>query len=125
MGDIIVGLAIIVILFFAIRSTKKHFKGEGGCCGGGCSECGEKTKKKQLKGEKVAVKVLAVEGMHCDHCKSSVEKSLNEIDGAVAKVNLGKKTATVTLGRMISDEELKKAVEDAGFQVVDIELKEV
>ncbi len=33
MGNIIVIVVIVVIAFFAVRSSMKHFKGEGGCCG--------------------------------------------------------------------------------------------
>lgn len=35
MTDIIVILVIAVFVLLGIRSTIKHFKGEGACCGGG------------------------------------------------------------------------------------------
>lgn len=38
-------------------------------------------------------KIIAVEGMHCQHCQASVEKALSQIDGVEsAKVDLAKKT---------------------------------
>lgn len=115
---IIVGILLVVIVL-ALYSSRKHFKGEGGCCGGG----GEvKTKKKKLSEPVVAVKVIHIEGMHCEHCKNRVERQINELDGAAARVDLKKKTAVVSMSREISDEELKAAVEAGDYQVTGIEL---
>lgn len=119
MGNLIVIAVLLVIAFFAVKSTTKHFKGEGSCCGGGCSDCeGAKPKNKKLEGEKIAERVLRIEGMHCEHCKNAVEQEINKIDGAAAKVNLRKNTAVVSMEREIADEELIAAVERAGFKVV-------
>lgn len=120
MGNIIIILLIVVIAFLAVLSTVKHFKGEGGCCGGG-SEL--KPLKKKLSKPIIAEKTVSIEGMHCDHCKSSVEKNINMIDGAAAKVNLKRNSAVVSMERMITDDEIISAVENAGFKVTKIELK--
>ena len=85
MKNIIIFLVIAVILIFAIRSSIKHFKGESSCCGGNGNS---KLKKKKLQGPKTAEKIIYIEGMHCEHCKQNVEQRINEINGAVAKVNL-------------------------------------
>lgn len=120
MGNIIIILLIVVIAFLAVLSTVKHFKGEGGCCGGG----GElKPLKKKLSKPIIAEKTVSIEGMHCDHCKSSVEKNINMIDGAAAKVNLKRNSAVVSMESMITDDEIISAVENAGFKVTKIELK--
>ncbi len=69
-------------------------------------------------------KILTVNGMQCEHCKASVEKALSQVEGvSSAKVDLNKKTATVVLGGSVSDEALKNAVAQAGFEVVSIEEK--
>ena len=66
-------------------------------------------------------KILTVEGMHCEHCKASVEKALSAVAGASsAKVDLGKKTATVSLSGDVSDAALTEAVAATGFQVTGI-----
>ncbi|MBU5488854.1 heavy-metal-associated domain-containing protein [Clostridium sp. MSJ-8] len=122
MGNVIIIIVLCVALFFAIRSSLKHFKGEGGCCGGGPDI---KPEKKKLENQKIAEKVISIEGMHCDHCKNTVERYINDIEGAVAKVNLRKNIAVVSMDRKISDEELKLAVEKAGFKVINIENKEI
>lgn len=119
MGTVIVVVILIVIALFAARSSLSHFRGEGGCCGGGAVP--KQTKK--LDGEKVAEKIVHIEGMHCKNCKNTVEKKLNEMDGVVAYVSLKKKQAVVAMNRMVSDEELKAVVEGADFQVTGIEIK--
>ncbi len=43
MGNIIVILIIGLIAFFAVKSSLKHFRGQGGCCGD-CCRCGQKHK---------------------------------------------------------------------------------
>lgn len=35
MADSIILLFVLVIIIFAVKGSIKHFKGEGGCCGGG------------------------------------------------------------------------------------------
>jgi heavy metal translocating P-type ATPase len=65
-------------------------------------------------------KTLSVEGMSCAHCSARVEKALNAIDGVEASVNLSEKTAVVNLSKEVSDEALKKAVDDAGYEVTGI-----
>ena len=55
MGNYIVGAALLVAVLLALRSSLKHFRGEGGCCGGG----GEpKPERKKLQGPIVAEKVI-------------------------------------------------------------------
>ena len=62
-------------------------------------------------------KIIAVEGMHCAHCKMSVEKALAAVEGvSSAAVDLKKKTAVVTLSAPVEDQFLRDAVEKAGFQ---------
>ena len=62
-------------------------------------------------------KKLTVEGMSCSHCSGRVEKALNALEGVSASVDLERKTASVTLSAPVDDAVLKKAVEDAGYEV--------
>lgn len=119
MGTAIILIVILAVVLVAVRSSMKHMKGEGGCCGGGGDE--EVVETKVLKGEKIGEKIIHIEGMHCDHCKNSVEKSINEIDGAVAKVNLKKNIAVVSMDREVPEDDLEFAVRRVGFKVVSIE----
>ena len=63
-------------------------------------------------------KTLKIEGMTCGHCSARVEKALNALDGVEAKVDLAAKTAQLNLTSVISDEIIKKAVTDAGYEVL-------
>ncbi len=117
MGNIIIIAALAVIIFFAVRGTIKHTKGEGGCCGGSGAGI---TETKELSGKVTAVKIIEIEGMHCENCKNSVERSINKIEGAVGKVNLKKNICEVSMDREISDETLRIAVERLDFKVMSI-----
>lgn len=115
--NIVVVVILIIVIGLAIRSSLKHFKGQGSCCGGGDKTIVEK---KVLDAPKLGEKEILIEGMHCENCKSSVERAVNSIDGAVCKVNLKKKTAWVEYCREISEDELKAAIEKRGYEVKEI-----
>lgn len=73
------------------------------------------------KGEiKAMKKKIQIEGMSCGHCSAHVEKALNGIEGVSATVDLEAKTAYAEITGEVSDDVLKKAVEDAGYEVVGI-----
>lgn len=62
--------------------------------------------------------ILKVEGMTCNHCKMRTEKALHGVSGvASVKVDLAAKEAVVTGDAERA--ELIKAVEDAGYTVVE------
>ncbi|WP_328812915.1 CopZ family metallochaperone [Paradesulfitobacterium ferrireducens] len=63
------------------------------------------------------ITVLKVEGMTCMHCKMSVERALNSVEGVEsANVDLMRKEAVV-IGSAAKDV-LAQAVEEAGYSVV-------
>ena len=66
-------------------------------------------------------RTIFINGMMCGHCTAHVEKSLNAIDGVSAKAFLAEKKAVLTLTADVSDEVLKNAVIEAGYEVVSIE----
>ena len=69
-------------------------------------------------------KIVKVDGMNCSHCQAKVESALSALDGvSEAKVNLKKKIAVVTLEKEVNDDTLLKAVNDAGFTGVSVEIK--
>ena len=72
------------------------------------------------KGSELMTKTMVIEGMMCAHCQAHVEKALNALDGVSATVNLEAKTATVSLDAPVSDDVLKNAVVQAGYEVVSI-----
>ena len=65
-------------------------------------------------------KIIEINGMSCGHCQARVEKVLNAIEGVDAKVELKKNRAVVTISKEVSDETMKEAVTEAGYEVVSI-----
>ncbi len=75
-----------------------------------------------VKEDNAMKKTLHVEGMMCCHCEARVKKALEAlpaVDAAVVSHEAG--TAIVTLNAVVSDTDLKKAVEDQDYKVTDIE----
>lgn len=114
MENFIIIAIIVILLLVGINSARKHFKGQGGCCGGGNTY----VSKKKLKNV-IAKKTFIVEGMTCENCKARVERYINDMDGVVGKVNLKKKELLVSMEREVSDEEIKAAIGKAGYTVVE------
>lgn len=69
----------------------------------------------------IGQKRVLIEGMTCEHCKNRVENALNRLEGVSAKVNLKKKTAVVSMEKEVEDMQLQKAVEQAGYKVIQIQ----
>ena len=69
---------------------------------------------------KMIEKTMVIEGMMCAHCTGRVHKALNEIEGVTVTVSLDEKSAFLKLSKDVSDEVLKKAVTEAGYQVISI-----
>ena len=111
--------ALIVLVFLvALAKGLRHFRGEGGCCGGSVSP---PPTQKESRGPAIARRRLHIEGMSCMHCVNHVTQALNALNGVTAQVHLTPPVAVVTLETEVSDETLCKAVTDAGFQVVSVE----
>ncbi len=72
------------------------------------------------KEEENMTRTMTIEGMMCTHCSGRVEQVLNAMEGVSATVDLHGKTATVTCDASVTDEALRKTVEDAGYQVISI-----
>lgn len=117
---IIIGV-IAVIVIIAVISSVKHFKGEGGCCGGGSSY---KPKKKKLSGIRYQ-KTFKIDGMHCEHCKNRVEEIINDIPGIAGKVDLKKGELVVSYAKDVDDDILKSCLEIAGYSIESIKKNQI
>lgn len=83
------------------------------------NEKGYKDKEGKKEEDFMEHKTLTIEGMSCQHCVGRVEKALNDLDGVKATVTLEPGEAKVE-GANLSEDVLKKAVEDAGYTVVSV-----
>lgn len=69
----------------------------------------------------MATKNLSIEGMMCDHCVMHVTKALEGVEGVSdVKVSLEGKSATLEAAPSVTDEQLKAAVADAGYEVTNV-----
>ncbi len=74
------------------------------------------------KEDMVMTKTMKIEGMMCKHCEARVKKTLEklvEVEEVVVSHEAG--TAVVTLNAELSDDVLKKVIEDQDYEVLGIE----
>ena len=82
----------------------------------------KKIKQKKTMEEKEMEKKMEIKGMMCGHCEARVKKTLEalpEVTEAIVSHVDG--TAIVRLSDEISDDVLKKAVEDQDYEVTSIQ----
>jgi len=67
-------------------------------------------------------KRIIIEGMSCQHCVRHVKDALSEINGVTnIDVSLENKNAILEASGDVSDEVIKEAVEEVGYEVLGIE----
>ena len=68
------------------------------------------------RAERKETRTLQIGGMHCASCVARVEKALDSVEGVnSASVNLATEKATVEVGSQVAFDELRQAVEAAGY----------
>jgi copper chaperone len=68
--------------------------------------------------ESPVVTVYPVSGMSCGHCASAVTRELSAIDGVTGvQVDLGAKKVTVGSTRPLTGDEVRAAVDEAGYEL--------
>ena len=88
---------------------------------GGRDHKARETKKRQTQEDSLE-KTIHVEGMMCGHCENAVKTALEELEGvASAEADHEKGIARVVLKKEVPNAILKKAVEDEGYKVTNIE----
>lgn len=74
-----------------------------------------------MKGENKMKKTMMIEGMMCQNCVKHVFNALSKVEGVDSvEVDLDGKKAEVALKDEVSDDVLKEAVTEAGYEVLDI-----
>lgn len=80
-----------------------------------------KIKYKSKKDDNAMTKTMKIDGMMCSHCEGRVKQSLEGLaQVSQAEVSHKKGTAIVTLTAEVSNDVLKKTVEDQGYTVISI-----
>lgn len=80
-----------------------------------------KIKYKSKKDDNAMTKTMKIDGMMCSHCEGRVKQCLEGLSQvSAADVSHEKGTAVVTLTAEVSNDVLKKTVEDQGYNVISI-----
>lgn len=68
-------------------------------------------------------KKITIEGMSCGHCVKRVKDALLELEGIIsADIDLDTQTAVIDSTGEVSDEKIKFALDDVGYEVISIEI---
>ena len=144
MGNILVAVILIALLIPAVKSSIKHFKGKGGCCGGSagcenCSACSPNTACSRTDGNcssaaasspkpaplspensesspnaHFPLRTFSVTGMSCAACSARVEKAVRAVPG-VESVSVSLLTNSMGISGSAPDKEIIAAVKKAGY----------
>lgn len=81
----------------------------------------QRLSRKEAEKENAMTKTMKIEGMMCCHCEMTVKKALETLDGVtLAEVSHENGEAVVTLSEDVTDELLKKTVEDKDYKVLSV-----
>ena len=113
-------------MYDAGRDKKRRKKGSTTGNGSRSANTGSATavqpeENQKEKENKDMEKTMEIKGMMCGHCEARVKKALEalpEVTEAIVSHEAG--TAVVKLSAAVSDDALKKAVEDQDYEVTDI-----
>nr|WP_296958140.1 heavy metal translocating P-type ATPase [uncultured Mediterraneibacter sp.] len=101
---------------------KKRKRSDSGNTGSDKKEMTLESQNEKNQEDATMTKTMKIEGMMCGHCEAAVKKALEALDQvASAEVSHEAGTAVVTLSGEISDDVLKKTVEDKDYTVTGIE----
>ena len=127
-------LSSLFVVFNALRllrfKNKRHSRNLSSSSDGGNDRTGgdggnlQSDKNNNPEDNQYMKTIINIEGMSCEHCAKHVETALSTVHGVVsADVKLKKNLAVARSREPLSEEEIKKAVEDAGYKVTSIEVK--
>lgn len=69
-------------------------------------------------------KKILIDGMSCANCVNHVTNALEELSGVTkVTVDLDTKTALIETSGVVKDNDIKSAIDDAGYEVVGIEVQ--
>ena len=97
---VLLALAVAVGIWYTVR----HFKGKGGCCGGG----GYRPRKKKLS-QVIGQKTFRV------------EEAVNDLHGVACRADWKKGLLTVSYAEAVENDRIKEKVERAGYHVTEIQ----
>ena len=120
-GAAAMSLSSLFVVGNALRL--RNFKAGNHEEAGASQTINEQNMKKEIKKEETKMtKTMTIEGMMCAHCTGRVQKALEEIPGVTGVVmNLEEKSAKFEAAEQVTEDALRAAVTDAGYEVVEIQ----
>ncbi len=116
LGAAAMSLSSFCVVMNALRLNLCKFGTRKKCDGESCTV----TKQINIKEIKLMKTTVKIEGMMCPHCEAHAKKALEALDGVVsATASHTEKCAVIESEEEISIDLIKKAVEDAGYKVID------
>lgn len=114
MGTFIVVAVLVIAIVFALKNSIGHFQGAGGCCGGH-----EKVEKKRLSSV-VDQRQVTISGIHCQNCEKKIKNKINQQSHLLCHRISHHKIAYIKSDQEIDDEQIRRVIENLGYQVIDI-----
>ena len=124
-GAAAMSLSSLFVVGNALRLKFFKARKKGAACGGACAlanggslDTDQENNNVSDSGEKesnLMKYVMNVEGMSCGHCAARVEKALAEL-GASAKVDLAAKTVDIEAPENVTEQAMRDAVKNAGYE---------
>ncbi len=121
MGNILIVLIILVLLFFGARRIYRTIRYGGSCCG-----TGEGMEKKVLVKDRHKANYpfhyrLKVEGMVCAGCARKVENAINSDGMLWAKADLEHKEVHVRAKKEMSRDDFMDLLKGTPYTLLDVE----
>ena len=118
-GALAMSVSSLIVVLNALRLNLKRTFLKNGEINCKTAEKCEKSNNYTIKEQEKMEKVFKVEGMMCPHCEAHAKRAVEAIEGVESAVaSHTAKTVTVTMTADVSDEAIKAAIKDAGYEVV-------
>ena len=119
MINVVIGLILAAVIATAALRVRRRAKSGGGCCGDRPETLRKTPVKDHNRAHYPYEAELQIGGMTCENCARRVENALNSLDGVWATVRIDSHTAHLRLKAEPDMEQLREAVRQAGYVVME------
>ena len=121
MGNVIIILILLFLVFLGVRKIYKTIRFGGSCCGSGQTLDKKIKVKDKNKSNYSYTYKLRVDGMVCSGCARRVENTLNSDGELWAKVDLGNKEVTVLSKREMNKKQFIYLLKETPYTITNFE----
>lgn len=121
MGNVIIILILLFLVFLGVRKIYKTIRFGGSCCGSGKALDKKVKVKDKNKNNYPYIYKLGVEGMVCSGCARRVENTFNSDGELWAKVDLGNKEVTVLSKREMNKKQFINLLKETPYTITNFE----